>query len=220
MEDAVKIGELTRVALMYLAEKHLGVVPELLSGHDLPKTNRHQHAFFLPESNVQGRIDHLLVHAPGGFKGFELRALQKLQRLFTRDGSEWQVLYEGAGSHDAFAEVSSYVGAGVTWKSVTPYLRPWHIKKNFSVVEQIRRECCLRGLPEPTEIRLIREVLVGNVPRRPVHFHRFRTKRGLTQPDTGGSLVDLVFPKPVVGPLALGFGCHFGLGMLRPEGRE
>lgn len=220
MEDAVKIGELSRMALMYLAEKHLGQVPVLISGHDLPEINRHQHAFFLPESNEQGRIDHLLVHAPGGFKEFELRAIQKLQRLFTRDGSEWQVVYEGAGSFDAFAEISSYVGEGMTWKSVTPYLRPWHIKKNFGVVEQIRRECCLRGLPEPIEIRLIREVLVGNVPRRPVHFHRFRAKRGLIQPDTGGSLFELVFPKPVSGPLSLGFGCHFGLGMFRPQKPE
>jgi CRISPR-associated protein Csb2 len=216
MEDAVKIGELARMALMYLAEKHLGQVPVLISGHDLPETNRHQHAFFLPESNEQGRIDHLLVHAPGGFKGLELRALQKLQRLFTRDGSEWQVVYEGAGSIEAFAEVSSHGGVGVTWKSITPYLRPWHLKKNFGVAEQLRRECRLRGLPEPIEIRQVADVLVGNMHRRSVHFYRVRAKRGLNQPDTGGALFEIVFPEAVKGPIALGFGCHFGLGMFGP----
>ncbi len=217
MEDAVRIGELARVALMHLAEKHLGQVPSLLSGHDLPETNRHHHAFFLPECNNQGRVDHLLVHAPGAFEADHLRAVQKLNRLYTRDGNEWQVVFEGAGDRGAFVEVSPLTGCGQTWQSVTPYLRPWHIKKNFGVAEQIRKECRLRGLPEPIEIRPLPEVMVGNTLRRPVHFHRFRSRRGLTQPDTSGSLVELVFPEPVTGPLALGFACHYGLGLFAPQ---
>jgi CRISPR-associated protein Csb2 len=217
MEDAVKIGELARVALMHLTDKHLGQVPVLLSGHDLPATNRHDHAFFLPEGNAQGRIDHLLVHAPGGFAAEHLRAIQKLNRLFTRDGSEWQLIFEGAGPLGDFVDVSPHAGKGKRWQSVTPYLRPWHIKNNFGVAEQIRRECRLRGLPEPMEIRSLPEVMVGSVPRRPVHFHRFRGKRGLAQPDTHGSLVEVIFPERISGPLALGFACHYGLGLFAPQ---
>jgi len=52
---------------------------------------------------------------------------------------------------------------------------------------------------------------------KPIHFHRFRTKRGLTQPDTHVSFWRLTFDKPVPGPLALGFGCHYGLGIFKPE---
>lgn len=216
MEDAVKIGELARVALMHLAEKHLGKVPALLSGHDLPETNRHHHAFFLPECNDQGCIDHLLVHAPSGFEEDHLRAMQKLSRLFTRNGNEWQVIYEGAGDVSIFADVSRHTGSGLQWQSVTPYLRPWHVKKNFGVAEQIRRECLLRGLPVPAEIRMLPEVLVGNMARRPVRFHRFRGKRGLPQPDTNGSLLELFFSERITGPLALGFACHYGLGLFAP----
>ena len=51
--------------------------------------------------------------------------------------------------------------------------------------------------------------------RRPIHFHRFRAKRGLTQPDTHGSFWRNTFEKPIYGPLALGFGCHYGLGIFR-----
>lgn len=218
MEDAVRIGELARVALMHQAEKHLGHVPTLLSGHDLPENSRHHHAFFLPECNKQGRIDHLLVYATGGFEADHLRAMQKLNRLFTRDGSEWQVFYEGAGNIGAFTEISPYAGDGLTYRSVTPYLRPWHAKKNFGVTEQICRECRLRGLPEPVEIRPLSEMLVGNMPRRAVHFRRFRSKRGLTQPDTHGTFVEIVFSEPISGPLALGYGCHFGLGLFAPVG--
>ena len=216
MEDAVKIGELARVALMHLTDRHIGQVPVLLSGHDLPEANRHEHAFFLPEGNAQGRIDHLLVHAPGGFEVESLRAIQKLNRLFTRDGSEWQVIFEGSGALIDFIAISPIVRSGERWQSVTPYLRPWHIKKNFGVAEQIRRECRLRGLPDPVEIKPLPEVMIGSVPRRPVHFHRFRSKRGLTQPDTSGSLIEIVFPEVVSGPLALGFACHYGLGLFAP----
>ena len=56
--------------------------------------------------------------------------------------------------------------------------------------------------------------------RRPIHFYRFRSRRGLTQPDTLGRFVELTFKDPVPGPLALGFGCHFGLGLFRSDAEE
>lgn len=220
MEDAVKIGELARIALMHLAEKHIGQIPEILSGHDLPETNRHQHAFFLPECNEQGHINHLLIHAPGGFKTAHLTAMQKLSRLFTRNGNEWQIMYEGAGDISAFMNVSRYAARSTTWRSITPYLRPWHIKNKFGIPVQISKECRLRGLPNPENITPLHEIHVGNAPRRPVDFHRFRSKRGMTQPDVSGSLVELLFPEPIIGPLALGFGCHFGLGLFVPVGES
>lgn len=47
--------------------------------------------------------------------------------------------------------------------------------------------------------------------RKPVHFHRFRNKRGLTKPDTDtqGNFRRLTFDKPVQDPLAFGFVCHY-----------
>lgn len=216
MEDAVKIGELARVALMHLSEKQLGSIPPVLSGHDLPADNRHEHTFFLPECNEHGRIDHLLIHSSAGFTVEEANAIQMLRRLFTRDGSEWQVIYEGSGTIADFCDNSNYAGTACIWRSQTPYLRPWHLKKNFGLIEQIRRECKLRGLPEPTSIKLLPEVTVGSMPRRAVQFYRFRGKRGLTQPDTSGSLLEVVFEEPVTGPLALGYGCHYGLGLFVP----
>ena len=52
---------------------------------------------------------------------------------------------------------------------------------------------------------------------RPLDFHRFRHKPVDSQPDTRGHALELRFPKPVPGPLALGFGCHFGLGAFERE---
>lgn len=45
------------------------------------------------------------------------------------------------------------------------------------------------------------------------HFHRFPRRSGLTQPDTHGSFWRQTFTEPVAGPVALGFRCHFELGI-------
>src|SRR5690606_17535546 len=98
-----------------------------------------------------------------------------------------------------------------------PYLHPWHVKKRFSIDDQIRRECRERGIPEPVAIEVIDEVDTGKGrKRRPVHFQRFRSRRGLSQPDRLGSFWRLTFSEPIAGPLALGSACHYGLGLFRP----
>lgn len=211
IEDAVRIGELVRMAAMKQAE-YLGEgIPPVLSGHDLPEDSCHGHAFFLPEANVDGRIDHVLVHAGDGLDGNSLRALDRIARLWHHEGSEWQVLLERFGQKEDFRDLT-YMGSSDTWESVTPYLYPWFRKRHFDAEEQIRRECRERGLPEP-ELERLTAVRIKGRDRRPVHFHRFRSRRDLRQPDTQGSFWRLFFPEPVVGPLALGFGCHYGLGV-------
>jgi len=214
MEDAVRIGELVRMAAMKQAE-YLGEgIPPVLSGHELSGDSCHGHAFFLPEANDDGRIDHVLVHAADGLDSISLRALDRIVRLWQHEGAEWQVLLERYGQQEDFRDLA-YMGSSAAWESATPYLHPWFCKRQFNTEDQIRRECHERGLPEPELLERLAAVRIKGRDRRPVHFHRFRTKRGLRQPDTQGSFWRLVFPEPVVGPLALGFGCHYGLGVYR-----
>jgi CRISPR-associated protein Csb2 len=87
-----------------------------------------------------------------------------------------------------------------------------------AILDQLRREWYARDddLPEIIEVRELPDVWFAGRRLRPVHFHRFRHKRGLIQPDTLGRLLDIRFAAPVRGPLALGFACHFGLGLLAP----
>jgi CRISPR-associated protein Csb2 len=86
------------------------------------------------------------------------------------------------------------------------------------ILGQLRREWHGRGtaLPEIMDIRELPSVQHGGRALRPLHFHRFRRKRGIVQPDTLGRVLELRFAQPVCGPLALGFGCHFGLGLFVP----
>ena len=228
IEDAVRVGEAFRAALMGRAKQVLGdknALPPELSGHGLGEGNRHGHAFYLPEdADGDGCIDHLLVHAPGGLTPEAQRVLAHLSVVRSRGGIEWRVLLEDVGQTNNFSASSRYVASSQIWQSVTPYLRPWHLKKRATEQEQIaafiRKECRLRGLPEPVKVEWLMEIPVHGKLRRTIHFHRFRNKRGLMQPDTRGCFLRLHFESPVRGPLALGFGCHFGLGMFQPVDRS
>lgn len=220
IQDAVRIGELMRTALMYKAKRRFGSdhIPRELSGHDLPVDNRHGHAFYLPQdADGDGRIDHVLVHAAAGFSHEALTAFGELCKLFDDKGREWPVLLDNYGTREQF-DSDRYMRKSHEWISVTPYLHPWHLKKRLSIEDQIRRECASRDeLPELMDIHPEPAVTVKGKRLRPIHFHRFRNKRGLTQPDTQGSFWRLTFEEPITGPLALGFGCHFGLGLFRAD---
>ena len=205
--DAVRVGENLRMAVMGRARRLFGdEIPACLSGHDLPASNRHGHAFFLCEENRDQCVDHIVIHAPDGFDTQAQAALAELKSIHTREGAEWRLLLEGMGEAEGFPGV--LLAQANCWESVTPYLHPWHRKKGFDVAEQIARECRLRGLAEPALVEAM-----PDIKRRALEFRRFRAKRGLQQPDRQGRFLRLVFPVPIAGPLALGFGCHFGLGL-------
>ena len=70
------------------------------------------------------------------------------------------------------------------------------------------------------DISELREVSAGRTLRRALHFRRFRSRGREAQHDTAGAFLDIVFPVPVDGPLAIGYGSHFGLGLLARIGRD
>jgi CRISPR-associated protein Csb2 len=229
IEDALRLSEAVRLAAMGKARELLGAenIPTELCGHDLGRANRHGHAFWLPDPDQRGEINHVLVHAPHGLSNGAVRALTALRNIRRDVGEPVRVMLEGLGRGDLFAPHTTLTRQSAVWQSVTPYLHPWHLKKtqmrsrealHAAVLEQLRREWHARaeGLPDIIEIRELRSVSSGGRDLRPVHFHRVRRKRGLTQPDTLGRMLELRFAAPIAGPLALGFACHFGLGLFAP----
>lgn len=216
VEDSLRIGELMRIAVMSQFKYAYGeeFIPPIISGHDLPEDNRHRHAFYLPwDSNGDGHIDRVLVHVPDGIEAQQQRLIAAVRRLWERDGNEWQLVLESIGDHGIAPTLTS---ASTTWESITPWLHPWYVKKTLTREDQLRRECRERGLPEPVSLQPLDEVPVGQGRQgRPIQFQRFRSRRGLRQPDRLGSFWRLTFPEPISGPLALGFACHYGLGLFR-----
>lgn len=233
IEDTVKIAEIMRAATMSMCSK----VPSVISGRGEDgkplSDDHHGHAFWLPEDADQdGEIDHIVVYAADSFGEGARRGLDRVTRLWldrsrrvsndedeTADSGrkEWRLALEGFGEPADFAAVSTLLRRSTHWQSVTPYLMPWYEKKSLGWQDQIRRELSARGLPEPQTISDKEEICLNGRKRRPIHFHRFRSRRGLRQPDALGRFVELTFERPVCGPLALGFGCHFGLGLFRSQ---
>lgn len=242
VEDTVKIAEIMRLAAMakfgwtVIDGKRRPKAPSVISGYgDDNKPLRddgHAHAFWLPEdADGDGEIDHIVIYAPAGLDDDCRKALDLVTKLWiekrarddedeTADSGrkEWRLALEGFGRPKDFASASRLFSSSNTrtWISTTPYLMPWHAKAGFGWAEQIARELKERGLPSLAEPpRELGSIPVNSRERRPIHFHRFRSRRGLRQPDTLGRFLQLTFQAPPEGPLALGFGCHFGLGLFR-----
>ena len=191
---------------------------------------RHSHAFWLPEdADEDGWIDHIVVYAEEGFDHEVREKLDRVTRLYVsrRDSGgnegneetgrqEWRLALEGFGCPDDFADASRLFGSSDRWASVTPFLAAGHLKK-AGYEGEIRRLLQSREIVPASHVNAVtvktHTIKVRGTPRRPVQFHRFRSRGREKQPDTQGALLRLCFPEPVEGPLALGYACHFGLGM-------
>lgn len=224
IEDAIRVGEVMREALMAAVDRRAGSGDRgagprssevaralaLLSGHDLPRGT--EHAFLLPEdADGDGFIDHILVHLATGFPPAIVRGAGAIREIWRESDERWPTIAEAVGNPEIFPG-HPYLGSATEWVSVTPYLHPWFRKKGFGVEDQIRKECRLRGWGEP-ELERLESVEVAGKALRPVHFYRFRSRKGAVQPDRQGSFWRVRFPEAVTGPVTLGFGRHWGLGL-------
>lgn len=233
MERALPTMTLFRRALLNKLGDEAVSCPEL-TGKDEeggPLQNGHRHAHFIPLSldpRNRGRIDHVLVHAPMGFGRAAQRALRRLRKTWAKGIDEIAVTLVGLGDISAFREVSGVtlpeLGTSTSWQSVTPFIPPRFLKargKN-SLQGQVRAELRSRNLPDLTCAPIIAlpsdRGAAALEARRFRHFARTRQNTGASGPPPGLFHLTLTFDSPVKGPLCLGWGCHFGLGLFAPAG--
>ena len=246
IEDAVRIGELMRRAALAqfgwrkdeAKDRWIPLAPGEVSGRDADgkplQDPFHRHAFWLPEdADGDGWIDHVSVCVAGGMRREVQAALDRITRLWLAPKQtseevdaepggvrEWRLALEGFGRPADFAGGARIFGASRRWRSVTPFLASGHLKA-AGYPGEVRRLLKRRGLAaDAVEVTPRREIDVGGTARRAVHFHRFRSRGREAQPDAAGALLEITLPKPIAGPLALGYGSHFGLGLFAPEGDD
>ncbi len=243
IEDAVKIGELMRRAAL----ARFGWSKDEATGRSIPRApwqisgrgpdgrpladTTHPHAFWLPEdADSDGWIDHISVYIESGIDNDVRVRLDRITRLWlaarhqsSADKSEseplkeWRLALEGFGRPADFAGSARIFGVATRWRSVTPFLASGHLKTSRYLGE-IRRLLKRRDLDaDGVEVDELESIAVGGTERRSLHFHRFRSRGGEKQPDTAGAFLRITFPKPFTGPLAIGFGSHFGLGLFVPD---
>ena len=193
----------------------------------------HHHAFWLPEdADSDGFIDHISVFVAGGID-LDIRAkLDRITRLWLAPRQptesdetevagtrEWRLALEGFGKPDDFAGSARIFGRSTRWRSATPFLAAGHLKSAGRAGE-FRRLVKRVGMDKrhgfdiaKIDISERHELSFGGIARRVLHFHRFRSRSHEAQHDTAGAFLDIVFPIPVNGPVAFGYGSHFGLGL-------
>ena len=227
--DTLRWGELARQAAMSkYGKQNDGAVSEVLSGKDKSRKplKGHPHAFYLPtDEDGDGRLDHLTVWAPGGLHNKEFKAIVSVSELDRGDGLDpLHLAYQAHGKEDDYVGVSPLFGKSKRWRSLTPYVLTRHRKRDSdSPKQQIQREIALRcpdrrlkfvRLERPrTRIEPIRSGLSDGF--RPFDFFTYRQGGGS---NAGGTFnFELDFEELVSGPIALGFACHYGLGLFVPS---
>jgi CRISPR-associated protein Csb2 len=221
MFDAIAIGERLREAAMSQSREVSGDARPVFSGH-MSSVSNHQHARYLAtnEGPRHGFIDHLTIAAESGFEPEDIIALQRLRRLWGRGGHDLELILIGLGQPSDFAgdaaPRSRILGRSTVWESVTPYVPTRHPKRVRGVLvdgieDQVVKEC-----------RQVLGVTPSSVVRsgEPATWARFRRRRlkgnGSHGPDLGVG-VRIILDRPRSGPLALGYGSHFGLGLFEPR---
>ncbi len=204
-----------------------GSVAPALSGCDAEQRplKGHRHAHILPlDLDRDGHLDHVLLWAPMGFDRAALEAVHSLRVTWTKGGAgELRVAVAGqAWRKDLKPGVEGlerYLAPARIWVSLSPFVPPRFLKKNGanSAQGQIESELLTRGLPKPERIRLAAFPAPEDLPESQAahfrHYIRRRQRGGQPPPQDCGWFVTLEFAEMVLGPLCLGYGSHFGLGL-------
>ncbi|HZA22720.1 MAG TPA: type I-U CRISPR-associated protein Csb2, partial [Dehalococcoidia bacterium] len=227
LTDTLRIAELMRRSAMsrYGRYNNEGA-SSILSGKEADGSPRsgHQHASYLPTDEDQdGRLDHLTVWAPAGLNTQEVDALARVDALNSGQGRpEIRLALLGYGTPGDFRRAEgisqhhSIFGRGRVWRSITPFVLVRHPKKRRdSPEDQLELELRRRSFPVPEEVAWQKTVrLRSNRELYPLEFYRWR--RSDAAPVGGAYFFHLRFNESVEGPIALGYACHFGLGLFGP----
>jgi len=191
-----------------------------------PLLGRHEHAHILPlDLDEDGHLDHVLIWAPMGLDATARKAVRAVRQTYTKRGIEpLRLALEGAGCLEdlrglpgifgrSLKSVLGPFGGATEWVSQTPFVPPRYLKKTGKniLAGQVAAELSSRGLPESIELRIID-------PNEDIRYLRHRhfirsRRRGPEAPIDCGFSLALRFHKPVDGPICLGYGSHFGLGL-------
>lgn len=222
-QDSLPFSEQVRRALIRArvdTSHSEAIIGKTLDGEPL---KGHLHAHYLStDEDGDGRLDHVTLYAPCGFDKGDLAAIGALRTIF-RQGNrpDVRLILTGIGEAAQFGDTLVFARSR-RWRSATPFSLPRFANPGVGKPPrprdlpeaQLVRELRLRGLPEPIFIKRIEgHVTSGHLVVRWLEFHTRRYKG-----DEGYGLAgfEIEFAELIQGPLALGFGSHFGLGLFLP----
>lgn len=223
-EATLTVTDMLRQALMSQAGRN-GKIPDILQGHEGARHCAFVALPFVGRDYADGHLLGCAILLPRGCDSGEAAEARKtaagLEEIdFKRPAlDKWRVeIAEGPGLPQTLQR-ATWAGSSTgskTWSSVTPLLLDSFPKKRLPVEEIVARSCERAGLPRPVDVQHGPWSCVKGVPPVPA----FRLLRSKEDRPRWGVHVTLTFDANVGGPMVLGAGRYFGLGLMRPEGSD
>lgn len=231
LESTLQLTSALRNAAMKALPE--GQSPEWLSGHQpdgRPTLKPHVAFFPLPFVQAQYADGHILGMAmaiPKSIPADEARRTfgallfnpdsgeERAVHLWRNDFWKWELHRETRDQPPVTLRAETWTEASCVWASVTPVVLHHHPKKNRdSDVERILYEAfASAGLPEPRSLRI----------RAASTFEGAPHARSMPEFTEGGANlcryqthVEVLFERPVSGPVLVGRGRYRGYGLFRP----
>lgn len=228
LQDTVYVAEIARRYVQGIyGKRSQNASSTLFSGKQAngDQIGTHQHAFYLPlDEDGDGRLDHLLLVAPQGLCLSELQTLSAWQHMSGPAGTSLNL---GLMAVTAL-ENNTILHPATRWRSITPFIATRHYKQRGTKRDvfpreqlaemNLREELSRRNLPTPISITAVNGLNLTNAGRT-LPWREFRQQRVLGEGRRGsesGKGFEIEFAQPVAGPIALGYACHFGLGLFAP----
>lgn len=190
----------------------------------------HQHTHLFCElGEKRDSIGFITLYAPGGFNTESQSVIEEVQRkpLWGHGGHDLELLLLGFGDRDTF-DIPLFAKSK-RWTSLTPFVSTRHAKTTRDGRPKLDVDGWPIGSPAHDLRRLLHQEL-GVLPKtisapdhsitvrsqRTVRVLEYQTRRFHGEGNHGhqpAAAFTLEFEKEIQGPLALGYGSHFGLGL-------
>ena len=162
------------------------------------------------------------------FRQKERRAIEFLDKVWGHGGHDVHLVLLGFGDAAAFPDCQP-LGKCTIWESLTPFVatrhpktrrdgRPkideegWHIG---SPEHDLRRLLTQQGFPAPEKIERLKFIKMGQRKLRPIQFQTLRQKGEGRRSIHSPVGFRIRFSQRLDGPIAVGYGAHYGLGLFR-----
>ena len=236
LTKALPLAERVHQALVQLSDGS-SVFTGCDSSHKPLQGHRHAHIFC--ESNdclgrgAQGEITHVTMYAPMGFGPLEENALHSVKGIYYGSEPSVQLSLQGIGQPKDFGGTDPSKGQcpllakSRCWISRTPFIPTRHPKVTRagaikfddaglqigSPEHELRRLLRLDRFPELMAVELVRETRLGALEVPWADFVCIRSNgQGRRAAYDRGYGFRIKFAKEVRGPVAVGYGSHFGIG--------
>lgn len=238
--QAVSVADRLHKTLVSYADKRQIAHPGIFTGlgTDKQPLADHQHTHIFCElGERRDTIGYITLYAPGGYQPEAIQVIEDVQRsrLWGKGEHDIDLILLGVGDEGTFQ--SPLFSKSAKWRSLTPFVSTQHLKTYrdgrpkidetsgwqkgsaaHSLLNLLTKDPRTAGKLKPNGLRQEKQGIQISAEKR-LRCLQFQTVRynGNGQRGNGdaGAFV-LDFSEPIQGPLAFGYGSHFGLGLFVP----